>query len=32
MELKRRKTDSCEDYTWTDYMSLQFTQNVSLKC
>uniref|UniRef100_A0A2N9GR18 3-epi-6-deoxocathasterone 23-monooxygenase n=1 Tax=Fagus sylvatica TaxID=28930 RepID=A0A2N9GR18_FAGSY len=28
MELKRRKTDSCEDYTWTDYMSLQFTQNV----
>lgn len=30
MELKKRKTDSCDDYGWTDYMSLQFTQNVSL--
>jgi 3-epi-6-deoxocathasterone 23-monooxygenase len=31
IELKNRKTDSCDDYGWTDYMSLQFTQNVSLK-
>ncbi|KAJ9147029.1 hypothetical protein P3X46_029234 [Hevea brasiliensis] len=28
MELKRHKTESCEDYNWTDYMSLRFTQNV----
>ncbi|KAG6397390.1 hypothetical protein SASPL_143557 [Salvia splendens] len=28
MELKKRKKDSCEDYSWTDYMSLLFTQNV----
>ncbi|KAB1201939.1 3-epi-6-deoxocathasterone 23-monooxygenase [Morella rubra] len=28
MELKKRKTYSCDDYAWTDYMSLQFTQNV----
>ncbi|KAE8010552.1 hypothetical protein FH972_006917 [Carpinus fangiana] len=28
MELKNRKTDSCDDYGWTDYMSLRFTQNV----
>ncbi|OVA08717.1 Cytochrome P450 [Macleaya cordata] len=28
MELKRQKTPLCEDYTWTDYMSLPFTQNV----
>lgn len=31
MELKKRKTDSGEDYAWSEYMSLQFTQNVSLK-
>ena len=29
MKLKRQKTDSGDDYCWTDYMSLQFTQNVS---
>jgi 3-epi-6-deoxocathasterone 23-monooxygenase len=28
MELKRQKTSSNEDYTWTDYMSLPFTQCV----
>ncbi|KDP32682.1 hypothetical protein JCGZ_13680 [Jatropha curcas] len=28
MELKRQKAESCDDYNWTDYMSLQFTQNV----
>ncbi|KAJ6989921.1 3-epi-6-deoxocathasterone 23-monooxygenase CYP90C1 [Populus alba x Populus x berolinensis] len=32
MKLKRQKTDSGDDYCWTDYMSLQFTQNVSNKC
>lgn len=30
MELKRLKTNCSEDYAWTDYMSLPFTQNVSL--
>ncbi|XP_050226348.1 3-epi-6-deoxocathasterone 23-monooxygenase CYP90C1 isoform X2 [Mercurialis annua] len=28
MALKRQKIDSCDDYNWTDYMSLPFTQNV----
>ncbi|XP_052195029.1 3-epi-6-deoxocathasterone 23-monooxygenase CYP90C1 [Diospyros lotus] len=28
MELKRQKGACCEDYAWTDYMSLNFTQNV----
>ncbi|XP_010275532.1 PREDICTED: 3-epi-6-deoxocathasterone 23-monooxygenase-like isoform X2 [Nelumbo nucifera] len=28
MELKRQKTQLGEDYAWTDYMSLPFTQNV----
>ncbi|KAK2990444.1 hypothetical protein RJ640_011192 [Escallonia rubra] len=28
MELKRNKAGSCEEYAWTDYMSLAFTQNV----
>nr|XP_023888815.1 3-epi-6-deoxocathasterone 23-monooxygenase-like [Quercus suber] len=28
MELKKQKTDSGEDYAWSEYMSLQFTQNV----
>ncbi|KAJ8764508.1 hypothetical protein K2173_006248 [Erythroxylum novogranatense] len=28
MELKRQKTRSCDEYSWTDYMSLTFTQNV----
>ncbi|KAL8523209.1 hypothetical protein ACS0TY_013253 [Phlomoides rotata] len=28
MELKKRKDESCEEYSWTDYMSLPFTQNV----
>ncbi|KAL1569508.1 cytochrome P450 [Salvia divinorum] len=28
IELRKRKKDSCEDYSWTDYMSLLFTQNV----
>uniref|UniRef100_A0A1J3FVP6 22alpha-hydroxysteroid 23-monooxygenase n=2 Tax=Noccaea caerulescens TaxID=107243 RepID=A0A1J3FVP6_NOCCA len=27
-EMKRRKLESGEDYNWTDYMSLSFTQNV----
>ncbi|CAL0311479.1 unnamed protein product [Lupinus luteus] len=28
MELKRQKINSSDDYAWTDYMSLPFTQNV----
>ncbi|KAK8716778.1 hypothetical protein V6N13_044076 [Hibiscus sabdariffa] len=28
MELKKQKKDSGEDYGWTDYLSLPFTQNV----
>ncbi|KAL8123758.1 hypothetical protein AgCh_011668 [Apium graveolens] len=28
MALKRKKAESCDGYAWTDYMSLQFTQNV----
>ncbi|RAL52542.1 hypothetical protein DM860_017236 [Cuscuta australis] len=28
MELRRRKLNSGEEYVWTDYMSLYFTQNV----
>ena len=28
MELKKRKAVSGEDYAWTDYMYLPFTQNV----
>lgn len=28
MELKKQKDSSGEEYTWTDFMSLQFTQNV----
>ncbi|XP_044497752.1 3-epi-6-deoxocathasterone 23-monooxygenase CYP90C1-like [Mangifera indica] len=28
MELKRQRTESCEEFSWTDYMSLPFTQNV----
>lgn len=28
LELKRQKADSGDDYGWTDYMSLSFTQNV----
>nr|XP_043607678.1 3-epi-6-deoxocathasterone 23-monooxygenase CYP90C1 [Erigeron canadensis] len=27
-ELKKRKDESCEEYAWTDYVSLQFTQGV----
>lgn len=30
MILKRQKAESCDGYVWTDYMSLHFTQNVSL--
>lgn len=30
LELKRQKADSGDDYGWTDYMSLSFTQNVSI--
>ena len=30
MKLKKEKDGSGEEYTWTDYMSLQFTQNVSI--
>lgn len=30
MQLKRRKSLLGEDLCWTDYMSLAFTQNVSL--
>jgi len=29
MEMKRRKLELGEEYKWTDYMSLSFTQNVS---
>ncbi|KAG8373253.1 hypothetical protein BUALT_Bualt11G0004700 [Buddleja alternifolia] len=29
MELKKRKDHSNEEYSWTDYMSLSFTQNTS---
>lgn len=29
MELKKQKTNCPDGYTWTDYMSLPFTQNVS---
>ncbi|CAL2272560.1 unnamed protein product [Prunus armeniaca] len=28
MELKRQKVGSSENYAWTDYLSLPFTQNV----
>ncbi|KAJ8770633.1 hypothetical protein K2173_021280 [Erythroxylum novogranatense] len=28
MELKRKRTSSCDEYSWTDYMSLTFTQDV----
>ncbi|CAJ2646492.1 unnamed protein product [Trifolium pratense] len=28
MELKKQKTNCSNEYTWTDYMSLTFTQNV----
>ncbi|KAK4346885.1 hypothetical protein RND71_033224 [Anisodus tanguticus] len=28
LELKQQKISCCEDYSWTDYMSLPFTQNV----
>ncbi|KAF5738141.1 hypothetical protein HS088_TW13G01036 [Tripterygium wilfordii] len=28
MELRRQKTESGDDYSWIDYMSLPFTQNV----
>ncbi|KAK9164251.1 hypothetical protein Syun_005153 [Stephania yunnanensis] len=28
MELKRKKVSTGEDYAWTDYMALTFTQNV----
>ncbi|XP_031389225.1 3-epi-6-deoxocathasterone 23-monooxygenase CYP90C1 [Punica granatum] len=28
MELKRQKTESLEEYSWMDYISLPFTQNV----
>lgn len=32
MELKKQKIDDASgNYSWTDYMSLPFTQNVSLK-
>lgn len=30
MELKRQRTNCSDEYAWTDYMSLPFTQNVSL--
>ncbi|KAG5530279.1 hypothetical protein RHGRI_030597 [Rhododendron griersonianum] len=30
MDLKRQKARTCDDYTWMDYMSLPFTQSVSL--
>ena len=29
MDVKRRKLESGEEYNWSDYMSLSFTQNVS---
>lgn len=32
MELKRQKVGSSENYAWTDYLSLPFTQNVSPIC
>jgi steroid 3-oxidase len=32
MQLKRRKTDMGETLQWTDYMSLSFTQHVSIPC
>lgn len=32
MEFKRQKVGSSENYAWTDYLSLPFTQNVSPKC
>ncbi|XP_051120642.1 3-epi-6-deoxocathasterone 23-monooxygenase CYP90C1 [Andrographis paniculata] len=28
MELKKSKEESCEEYSWMDYLSLPFTQNV----
>ncbi|KAK6125692.1 hypothetical protein DH2020_040558 [Rehmannia glutinosa] len=28
LELKKAKNKSCEEYSWTDYMSLPFTQDV----
>ncbi|XP_057492007.1 3-epi-6-deoxocathasterone 23-monooxygenase CYP90C1 [Actinidia eriantha] len=28
MDLKKHKARSCDDYSWNDYMSLPFTQNV----
>ncbi|KAL0448391.1 UNVERIFIED_CONTAM: 3-epi-6-deoxocathasterone 23-monooxygenase CYP90C1 [Sesamum latifolium] len=28
MELRNRKDQTCEEYSWTDYMSLPFTQDV----
>ncbi|MBA0734923.1 hypothetical protein Gogos_018811 [Gossypium gossypioides] len=28
MELQKQKKESGEDYSWTDYLSLPFTQNV----
>ncbi|XP_076951656.1 3-epi-6-deoxocathasterone 23-monooxygenase CYP90C1-like [Bidens hawaiensis] len=27
-KLKKRKDESCEEYSWTDYVSLEFTQGV----
>lgn len=29
MELRKRKIQSSEEYSWSDYISLPFTQNVS---
>lgn len=29
MELRKKKLSSGEEYIWTDYMSLCFTQNVN---
>lgn len=29
MELRKKKDQSGEEYSWTDYMSLLFTHNVS---
>lgn len=28
LELKQQKISCCEDYSWTDYLSMPFTQNV----
>ncbi|CAL1360924.1 unnamed protein product [Linum trigynum] len=28
LELKKQKEELCDEYSWTDYMSLPFTQNV----